>query len=95
MMRDPIARKQAVMAETEQYVAFGSECRAMASLPGSTLPASGNPNLQLFISGTIDMQTFDLAARGSCELDQTVHSLQGTINQTAWEIIPKGHIPLP
>ena len=34
VLRDPIACKPAVMAETEAYVAFGSEYRAMASLPG-------------------------------------------------------------
>ena len=34
MLRDPIACKPAVMAETDQYVAFGSEYRALAGLPG-------------------------------------------------------------
>jgi glutamate synthase domain-containing protein 1 len=34
VVRDPIACKPAVMAETDQYVAFGSEYRAMVSLPG-------------------------------------------------------------
>ncbi|SEN37484.1 Glutamate synthase domain-containing protein 1 [Paracoccus alcaliphilus] len=34
VVRDPIACKPAVMAETEDYVAFGSEYRAFASLPG-------------------------------------------------------------
>ncbi len=33
VIRDPIACKPAVMAETEDYVAFGSEYRALASLP--------------------------------------------------------------
>ena len=33
------------------------------------------------------MQTFDLAARGLRELNQTLHGLSGTTNQTAWEII--------
>lgn len=32
--RDPIACKPAVMAETDQYVAFGSEYRALVNLPG-------------------------------------------------------------
>ena len=31
---DPIACKPAVMAETDQYVAFGSEYRALVNLPG-------------------------------------------------------------
>lgn len=34
VVRDPIACKPAVMAETDQYVAFGSEYRALAGLPG-------------------------------------------------------------
>ena len=34
VIRDPIACKPAVMAETDQYVAFGSEYRALANLPG-------------------------------------------------------------
>ena len=33
VLRDPIACKPAVMAETNQYVAFGSEYRALVSLP--------------------------------------------------------------
>ncbi|MGO4684439.1 class II glutamine amidotransferase [Hyphomicrobium sp. 2TAF46] len=34
VVRDPIACKPAVMAETDDYVAFGSEYRALAGLPG-------------------------------------------------------------
>ncbi len=33
VIRDPIACKPAVMAETDQFVAFGSEYRALANLP--------------------------------------------------------------
>ena len=33
------------------------------------------------------MQTFDLAARGLRELNQMLHSLQGSTNETAWEIV--------
>lgn len=33
VVRDPIACKPAVMAETDQYVAFGSEYRALVDLP--------------------------------------------------------------
>ena len=52
MVRDPIACKPAVMAETDQYVAFGSEYRALVNLPGSKMPACGNLSLQLSISGS-------------------------------------------
>ena len=34
VLRDPIACKPAVMAETDRYVAFGSEYRALVNLPG-------------------------------------------------------------
>ncbi len=34
VVRDPIACKPAVLAETNDYVAFGSEYRALAGLPG-------------------------------------------------------------
>ena len=34
VLRDPIACKPAVMAETDDWVAFGSEFRALANLPG-------------------------------------------------------------
>jgi glutamate synthase domain-containing protein 1 len=33
VLRDPISCKPAVMAETDEYVAFGSEYRALAALP--------------------------------------------------------------
>src|SRR5262245_20770371 len=34
VLRDPIACKPAVLAETERWVAFGTEFRALATLPG-------------------------------------------------------------
>jgi methylamine---glutamate N-methyltransferase subunit A len=34
VLRDPIACKPAVMAETSQYVAFATEYRALVDLPG-------------------------------------------------------------
>jgi methylamine---glutamate N-methyltransferase subunit A len=34
VLRDPIACKPAIMAETDDYVAFGTEYRALAVLPG-------------------------------------------------------------
>ncbi len=33
VVRDPIACKPAVLAETDDYVAFGSEYRALVALP--------------------------------------------------------------
>ncbi len=37
VLRDPIACKPAIMAQTDDYVAFGSEYRALADLPGIAL----------------------------------------------------------
>ena len=51
VVRDPIACKPAVMAETDQYVAFGSEYRALVDLPGIETPASGNRSPPPSISG--------------------------------------------
>ncbi len=34
VLRDPIACKPAILAETDRYVAFGSEYRALVNLPG-------------------------------------------------------------
>jgi methylamine---glutamate N-methyltransferase subunit A len=34
VVRDPVACKPAVLAETDRYVGFGSEYRALAGLPG-------------------------------------------------------------
>ena len=34
MLRDPVACKPAVIAETDRYVAFGTEYRALVGLPG-------------------------------------------------------------
>lgn len=36
VLRDPVACKPAILAETDDYVAFGSEYRALAGLPGIT-----------------------------------------------------------
>ena len=52
VLRDPIACKPAVMAETDDYVAFGSEYRALAGLPGiENARACGSRNPPPSISG--------------------------------------------
>jgi glutamate synthase domain-containing protein 1 len=43
VLRDPIACKPAVMAETDRYVAFGSEYRVLDSLPGIASAALWEP----------------------------------------------------
>ena len=51
VLRDPIACKPAVMAETDEWVAIASEYRAIAVLPGAEdavhLGARAGPGLQL------------------------------------------------
>jgi methylamine---glutamate N-methyltransferase subunit A len=43
VLRDPIACKPAVMAETDEWVAMASEYRAIAALPGAADAASWEP----------------------------------------------------
>ena len=55
VLRDPIACKPAVLAETDQYVAFGSEYRALVDLPGiESAPRSGSRSRRPSISGNTD-----------------------------------------
>lgn len=44
VLRDPIGCKHAVMAETDQYVAFGTEYRALSALPGIERARVFEPN---------------------------------------------------
>jgi glutamate synthase domain-containing protein 1 len=64
VVRDPIACKPAVMAETDQYVAFGSNTARWSTCRGSRTPASGSPSPPPSISGATDMQTYDIEADG-------------------------------
>ena len=51
VLRDPIACKPAVMAETDDWVAFGSEFRALRRCPASTRHGCGSRNRRWFIRG--------------------------------------------
>ena len=51
VLRDPIACKPAVMAETDDYVAFGSEYRALAAFPASRRRMCGSRRRPRSISG--------------------------------------------
>lgn len=61
VLRDPIACKPAVMAETDRYVAFGSEYRALVNLPGiaSARGLGAGARHRLFL-GTLSMPVIDL-----------------------------------
>jgi glutamine phosphoribosylpyrophosphate amidotransferase len=54
VVRDPIACKPAVMAETDQYVAFGSNTARWSTCPASKLRGCGSPSPPPSISGTTD-----------------------------------------
>ncbi|MCY3880223.1 MAG: glutamine amidotransferase [Rhodobacteraceae bacterium] len=54
VLRDPIACKPALLAETEEYVAFGSEYRALAGLPGIGNAEVWEPEPALVYSWGID-----------------------------------------
>jgi asparagine synthetase B (glutamine-hydrolysing) len=54
VVRDPIACKPAIIAETKDYVAMASECRALASLPASKPPTSLNRNPERATHGRSD-----------------------------------------
>jgi asparagine synthetase B (glutamine-hydrolysing) len=94
VVRDPIACKPAVMAETEQYVAFGSEYRALVNLPGIDTPASGSPSPPPSISGPTDMPIYDIEADGLRGLNEALHQLSGTAPNEPWEVVnPRAATP--
>ncbi len=95
-----------VMAETDQYVAFGSEYRALTKLPGIDNARVWEPSPQPSISGSIEFmrqpprQRATKATRASStldvmslrELNQALHNLTPGSNETAWEVLnPKGN----
>jgi asparagine synthetase B (glutamine-hydrolysing) len=91
VVRDPIACKPAVMAETEQYVAFGSEYRALVNLPGIDTARCGSPSPPPSISGATDMAIYDIEADGLRGLNDALHQLAGTTPNEPWEVVnPKG-----
>ena len=85
VMRDPIACKPAVMAETDDWVAMASEYRAIAVLPGrrrrALLGARAGARLRLGAGArgvSAAAETFDLAATPLRALNQHLHDLAGT-----------------
>ena len=66
VLRDPIACKPAVMAETDRWVAFGTEYRALVDLPGIEPPGLGaRAGHGLFLGAQL-MPTVDLAHDACC-----------------------------
>lgn len=73
VLRDPIACKHAVMAETDDWVAMATEFRAIATLPGAdtariwepkpaTVYAWGNESVSDLMSASIPVESSGLAA---------------------------------
>ena len=92
VLRDPIACKPAVMAETDRWVAFGTEYRALVDLPGiddrEGVGAGAGQGLPL---GTALMPTVDLATRPLRELNAALHRLRTDTNETHWRVLnPRG-----
>jgi glutamate synthase domain-containing protein 1 len=83
VVRDPIACKPAVMAETDQYVAFGSRIpRAGQPARHRSCPRLGTRARHRLFLEPLTMQTFDLEARGLRELNASLHALKGQTNMS-------------
>ena len=87
VVRDPIACKPAVLAETDQYVAFGSEYRALVNLPGikDARVWEPEPANRLFVGGV--MTEFDLT---SATLREMNSSLQDATSGAYSIVNPRG-----
>ncbi len=85
VLRDGIACKPAVMAETDRYVAFGSEYRALAGLPGieKARGLGARARHRLFL-GTLTMPNVDLAVTPLRELNAALHRLRPDTNERHW-----------
>ena len=87
VLRDPIACKHAVLAETDDWVAMATEFRAIARLPGAEAakvwePAPG-PGLQL---GPRLMIEVDLREGGVRAFNQRLHDLRQDSNERAFRV---------
>ena len=84
VLRDGIACKPAVLAETDQWVAMASEYRSIAHLPGAAqradLGAGAGDGLQPG-RATDRMITVDLNRVDIRELNQRLHDLNGDDGQ--------------
>jgi asparagine synthetase B (glutamine-hydrolysing) len=95
VVRDPIACKPAVMAETDQYVAFGSRIpRAGEPARHRRCPGVGTRARHRLFLEPLTMQTYDLEARRLARLNASLHALKGPDQHEPWEVMnPKGATP--
>ncbi len=82
MLRDPIACKPAVLAETDDWVAMASEYRAIATLPGAEDAVIWEPEPATVYSWERErderhetVEVVDLAQTPLRELNQRLHDL--------------------
>ena len=92
VLRDPIACKPAVMAETDRWVAFGTEYRALVDLPGIDAARVWEPEpAKAYLWERALMRTVDLAQTSLRELNATLHRLRADTNETHWRVLnPRG-----
>ena len=105
MLRDPIACKPAVIAETDDWVAMASEYRAIAVLPGAAdaadlgarAGASSTRGRATARRVSVDdrrraVEVVDLAATSLRELNQRLHDLAGSADGPRhWRVLnPNG-----
>ena len=92
VLRDPIACKPAVMAETDRWVAFGTEYRALVDLPGIDAARVWEPvPAKAYLVGAALMRTVDLSQTSLRELNAALHRLRADTNETHWRVLnPRG-----
>ena len=103
VLRDPIACKPAVLAETDDWVAMASEWRSIAQLPGAAEARSWEPAPGVYAwsgrrsdgsrGGEIEaaVEVVDLAATPLRRMNQRLHDLATTPGPRHWRVLnPNG-----
>ena len=75
VVRDPIACKHAVIAETDDWVAMATEYRAIAHFRARTMQRSGNRNHQTLYVGRPRMNELDLKKEGVRGINSRLQAL--------------------
>src|SRR5262249_46347440 len=94
VLRDGIACKPAVLAETDDWVAMASEFRSLANLPGVDKATIWGPKPAVVYTWSLQqpgMITDGLADTSVRALKDRLHKLHADTNERAWHVInPKG-----
>ena len=101
VLRDPIACKPAVMAETDDWVAMASEYRAIAVLPGAETARTWEPEPGrvysweraaglMAVGSGLEAAEFDLAVTPLRELNAALHAIDDS-SPRHWRVLnPRG-----